>query len=236
MNPPATETTFAELIRGCVEQNTNSDWVAFRARTRTLVRGTIIRYSQWSHLVDEFEDWFFGWLAAGTRLQAALNAQRKDYQDPECVHIGARERSARSYFRTIVESGRAEFLAENCSQLPVAPDVDPDNTPGHNPWQEIAEQAEQVRAVARQLSTNLRITFSLKHLEYFWPLIEDDECELRNRNPHRLVWLDERLSAFRERSPTSAEIGEVLGVQPNNVDQFYRRARIRIRERLGLPP
>lgn len=241
MNPPANETTFAELIRRCVEQQGNDDWVAFRARTETLVHTVFLHYCHCGHLVDEFEDWFYGWLAAGHQLAAALNALHNHYPDPEHIYIAAREQYAWRYFRRIVQTGCAVFLGEINSHLPVAPDVDPDNTPGHNPWQaiaeqlEIAEQMEQVRAVACQLSTNLRLTFSLRHFEWFWPLLESDVSELRKRNALRPDWLEQRLHAFHACAPSCSDIGGVLGVSTDSVYQFYRRALLWIYEQLGPP-
>jgi hypothetical protein len=240
------ETTLAEIIRRCVEETTPRkrndactrlrEWIEPIARDVWGLRG-------WPPgCVDEFVAWVWSWLFMGRIDRLLITIRCWCFQEGcdahERIHVPTREADVRNYLYCMVHTARLRFESERGGTHAAHNNVtyEPED---QNPFEEVIDQAENVREIAKRLENeNDRIPFWLRYIRVCGKLLPDDLATLTGRDPDAAEIINQRYAAAHASGCMwpfdAATIADLVGITPQAVDAAVYRALREIRRRLGV--
>ena len=239
--------SIARLVRLCVVEGRSGPWTDLISGAEQIIRSAFISAGGTPRDLEEFLDWFSGWLFHERKLPALIRSLAKKEETGECLDTESQDAFTCNYFVRIVASGKAEFHAE---KQPREKPVDPlvlsqrvDETVDRT--ESIESNLDDVKQAIAGLPPEIRIPFRLKYYAACGPLASEEEQWISERSSPagesvaRIV--DQEFNDHRERKyPLSSEfIGELLGIPPSptgrntTVDQRVTRALAKLREILG---
>ena len=238
--------SIARLAQLCAVQGRSGPWTDLFAGAEQLIRGGFVSAGGTPRDLDEFLNWFSGWLFVERKLHALIRSIAKKEETGECPDAESQDSFACNYLVQIVTSGMADFYRE---RQPRENRVDPLELSqrvheGVGRRESVESDVDEVRQALVGLPPDIRIPFRLKYYASFGPLPPDEEQWVSDRSvlagESVVRTVDEEFNRNQERTfPLSSEfIGELLGIPPsptggNKVDQRIHRVRIELRKILG---
>jgi DNA-directed RNA polymerase specialized sigma24 family protein len=236
------------LVQLCVLHGPSGPWQDLLYDLRIDIRSAFTISGCTASELDEFSDWFGGWLFAERKLQSLLRAVERKQQSGECTTSESREKYARNYLFDIIKTAKAEYYRERASkeQLVDPRDLEGDQAVSISVKDVNAPKLEAIRQALASLPESIRIPFRLKNYDALGPLTDEETQWISTQSGTTVAvvthTIEREFDQNRDRKfPLSSEfIGDLLSIaaaadgRNTAVDQRVSRARRRVRQVLGV--